>query len=127
DGVISIFKMKKKGAFLLYTFLIWFCYLSLVVIGFKAIQATEHLGWLAGLAMLVFGSLGMIVTPGGIGAYPIAIQGALVSIYAVNKNFALAFGWVSWMAQTLIILLFGLLSLLFLPLYNNGQKKLDKA
>ena len=125
DGIISIFRMKKKAAFLVYTFLIWFCYLSLVVIGFKAIQATEHLGWLAGLAMLVFGSLGMIVTPGGIGAYPIAIQGALVSIYAINKNFALAFGWVSWMAQTLIILLFGLLSLLFLPLYNNGQKKLD--
>jgi len=128
DGVASIFRMKKRGAFLIYTFLIWFCYLSLIVIGFKAIDATRHLSWLAGLAMLVFGSLGMIVTPGGIGAYPIAIQGVLVNVYYINKNFALAFGWISWMVQTLIILLLGLLSLLLLPIYNariNRQNKLD--
>lgn len=124
EGVSSIFKMKKRGAFLLYTFLIWISYLSLMVIGFKAIDATQHLGWLPGMAMLVFGSLGMIVTPGGIGAYPIAIQGVLVSVYEINKNFALAFGWISWMAQTLIILLLGLLSLLLLPLYNaNGNQQ----
>jgi hypothetical protein len=120
EGIVSIFKMKKRVAFLVYTFLIWFCYLILIVIGFQAIDATQHLGFLPGLAVLVFGSLGMIVTPGGIGAYPIAVQGVLVSVYHINKNFALAFGWISWMVQTFVILVLGLLSLLLLPLYNNA-------
>ena len=123
EGVMSIFKMKKRGFFLLYTFLIWFCYLSLIVIGFKALDATQHLSWRAGLSLLVFGSLGMIATPGGIGAYPIAVQGVLVSVYHINKNFALAFGWVSWMVQTAVILVLGLVSLLFLPIYNAKKNQ----
>ena len=127
EGVTSIFKMKKRGAFLFHTFMIWMCYLSLIVIGFKAIEATAHLSWLAGLSVLVFGSLGMIVTPGGIGAYPIAVQGVLFNVYLINKNFALAFGWVSWMAQTAIILVLGLLSLLLLPIYNARKNKLDNG
>lgn len=127
-GVLSIKFMHKKGQFLLYTVLIWACYLSLVYIGFKAIDATEHLGWLAALSVLVFGSLGMIVTPGGIGAYPPAVQLVLVKLYAVKSSYALAFGWVSWMAQTAIVLVLGLLSLLLLPLYNvkpHGQNTVD--
>jgi len=127
-GVLSIKWMHKKGQFLLYTLLIWICYLSLVYIGFKAIDATGHLGWLPALSVLVFGSLGMIVTPGGIGAYPPAVQLVLVKLYAVKSSYALAFGWVSWMAQTAIVLVLGLLSLLLLPLYNvkpHGQNTVD--
>ena len=127
-GILSIKFMHKKGLFLLYTFLIWFCYLSLIYIGFQALDATQHLGWLPALSVLVFGSLGMIATPGGIGAYPIAVQKLLVNLYGINKNFALAFGWVSWSAQTAIILVLGLLSLLLLPIYNvkpHGQTAMD--
>lgn len=121
EGIVSIFKMKNWGLFLLYTVLIWFCYLSLIVIGYKAIVATEHLGWTEALSVLVFGSVGMIATPGGIGAYPIAVQGVLTSLYDVNKNFALAYGWISWLAQTLTILVLGILSLVLLPLYNSKK------
>jgi len=127
-GILSIKFMHKKGQFLLYTGLIWFCYLALVFLGFKAIEATEHLGWLPALSVLVFGSLGMIVTPGGIGAYPPAVQLVLVKFYAIKASYALAFGWVSWMAQTAIVLVLGLLSLLLLPLYNakrDGQAAMD--
>lgn len=127
-GILSIKFMHKKGQFLLYTVLIWFCYLALVFLGFKAIEATEHLGWLPALSVLVFGSLGMIVTPGGIGAYPPAVQLVLVKLYAIKASYALAFGWVSWMAQTAIVLVLGLLSLLLLPIYNakrDGQVAMD--
>lgn len=127
-GILSIKFMHKKGQFLLYTGLIWFCYLALVFLGFKAIEATEHLGWLPALSVLVFGSLGMIVTPGGIGAYPPAVQLVLVKLYAIKASYALAFGWGSWMAQTAIVLVLGLLSLLLLPLYNakrDGQAAMD--
>lgn len=127
-GVLSILHIKKRVQFIIYTILIWASYLSLIFIGFKAIEATEQLGWLPALSVLVFGSLGMIVTPGGIGAYPPAVQLVLIKLYAIKSSYALAFGWVSWMAQTAIILLFGLLSLLILPIYNakrNRQNKLD--
>lgn len=123
QGVISIFRMKRWGTFLIYTVLIWGCYLFLIVIGFKALEATEHLGWLEALSVLVFGSIGMIVTPGGIGAYPLAVQGVLATVYDINKNFALAYGWVSWLAQTLTVLVLGLLSLIILPLYNSKNGK----
>lgn len=129
-GILSIKFMHKKGQFLLYTALIWICYLALVVIGFKAIDATEHLGWVPAISVLVFGSLGMIVTPGGIGAYPPAVQLVLVNLYAVKASYALAFGWISWMAQTAVVLVLGVLSLVLLPLYNikpHGQDTVDKG
>lgn len=128
EGVTSIFKMKNRALFLFYTVLIWGCYLGLVVIGFKTITATEHLGWMPALSVLVFGSVGMIATPGGIGAYPPVIQIVLVKLYAVKASFALAFGWLSWSAQTAIVLVLGLLALLLLPIYNSkhhGQTTVD--
>ena len=127
-GVLSIRWMKKKWHFLGYTILIWVSYLSLIYIGFKSMDATMGLGWLVALSVLVFGSVGIIATPGGIGAYPIIVQKLLVTVYGVNKNFALAFGWVSWMAQTAIIIVLGLISLILLPLYNikpHGQNTVD--
>lgn len=127
-GVLSIQRMKKKWHFLGYTILIWVSYLSLIYIGFKSMDATMGLGWLVALSVLVFGSVGIIATPGGIGAYPIIVQKLLVTVYGVNKNFALAFGWVSWMAQTAIIIVLGLISLILLPLYNikpHGQNAVD--
>lgn len=129
EGIASILKMKKRALFITYTILIWGCYLSLIVIGFKTIDATAHLGWLPALSVMVFGSIGMIVTPGGIGAYPPAVQLVLVKLYAIKASFALAFGWVSWIAQTAIILILGLLALLLLPVYNSvphGQITVDK-
>ncbi len=119
DGVRSIMHLKHRALFIVYTVLIWGCYLSLIMLGFQAMEATENLGWLAGLSVLVFGSLGMIITPGGLGAYPIAVQKVLVNVYFINASFALAFGWVSWLAQTAIILLLGISAVIILPLYNR--------
>lgn len=128
EGLNAILQMKKRTLFVAYTLLIWGAYLSLIYIGFWALPATEHLGIGAALSVLVFGSLGMIVTPGGLGAYPQAIQMVLAMLYAVKSSFGLAFGWISWLAQTLIIILFGLISFLILPLYNknrDGQTSVD--
>ncbi len=119
EGVTSILAMKKRFQFILYTFLIWGSYLTLIYIGFWALPATEHLGLGPALSVLVFGSLGMIVTPGGLGAYPQALQLVLNMLYAVKDSFGLAFGWISWLAQTLIIAIFGILAFLILPVYNK--------
>lgn len=121
DGLRSIMMMRQRLRFIVYTLLLWGSYLSLIYIGFWSLPATEGLGVGPALMVLIVGSLGMIVTPGGIGAYPPAVQLALSMLYGISSSYGLAFGWISWLAQTLIVIVFGLLALFVLPLYNRNR------
>lgn len=120
DGVKSILVMKDKGKFLVYTVLIWTFYLAMMYLGLLSLPATDHLGVNVALVLLVFGSVGMIVTPGGIGAYPVLLAGIL-TVYALSIGDGNAFGWVSWAVQTGIVIVLGLLAVIILPIYNRRQ------
>ncbi|PSL43764.1 hypothetical protein CLV51_10774 [Chitinophaga niastensis] len=122
EGIFSIGKMENKGWFLVQTVLIWSCYLSQVYIGFFCLTETTHLGISAALAVLMIGSVGMIVTPGGIGAYQPLVQKAL-ELYGIPYAIGFAFGWIIWVAQTLLVILLGFISLVALPIYNKQPKK----
>ncbi|MDE3254720.1 MAG: flippase-like domain-containing protein [Bacteroidota bacterium] len=126
-GIASIWRMKNRGLFLFYTLLIWGMYTLMIIIGFKSMPVTASFGIFEALVVLVFGSVGMIVTQGGIGAYPV-IVGQILMLYGIAEPSGLAFGWVSWMAQTGIIIIFGVLALILLPLFNKhyGKNRLDK-
>lgn len=130
DGVRSILHLKKRGAFLLYTVLIWSMYLVQIWLGFKAMAATDELGFLAGLVVLVFGSIGMITTQGGIGAYTYLVAKILL-FYGISEAAGQAYGWMSWLVQTFIILILGITALIALPIYNrrksHGQNTVDTA
>jgi len=119
DGVRSIFLMKDRGMFLLYTSLIWAMYLSMMYLGFLSLPATDSLNIEVALVLLIVGSIGMIVTPGGIGAYPLLLGGAL-EVYGLSKGDGNAFGWVSWAVQTGIVLVLGLIAVIMLPIYNRN-------
>jgi hypothetical protein len=101
-------------------------YLLLVVLGFLALPATDHLGILAALVVLVFGSLGMITTQGGIGAYTYLVAKILL-FYDISEAEGQAFGWVSWLAQTLIVLVLGTAALIILPIYNRDRSATSEA
>jgi len=124
EGLKAIGQVKHKGLFLLHTLLIWTGYTAAVVVGFYALPETEHLPTLAGLSVITFGSIGMIATPGGIGAYPVIVAQVLL-LYGLTEGIGLAYGWVGWAAQTVIVLILGLAALILLPLYN--RKKDEKA
>jgi glycosyltransferase 2 family protein len=128
-GLQSIIKMKKRWQFLVYTVLIWTMYLALLIMGFKAMPATEHLSIMSGLVVLVFGSVGMITTQGGIGAYTYMVAETL-RFYNLDEAHGQAFGWLSWGVQTGIVLILGVVSLILLPIFNrkphNAQAGLDK-
>jgi hypothetical protein len=62
----------------------------------------------------------MVVSPGGVGAYAYLIQQTMES-YHLNPVIALAFGWVLWMAQTLVNILGGLVSFVAMPYYNKKR------
>jgi hypothetical protein len=63
----------------------------------------------------------MALTNGGLGTYPVFVASAL-TLYWIQENPALAFGWIMWTAQTVMVLVFGGLSFLFLPLYNREEE-----
>ncbi len=128
-GVLSIVRMKKRGPFLLYTVLIWAMYLLQLYVGFWCLPETAHLGVATALVVLVYGSVGVIVTPGGIGLYTLLVA-QMLTAYNVAEVPAQAFGWIAWVAQTAVIVLLGLISLVAIQPYNkrrNGQAELDKA
>ena len=119
DGFTSIFHLKKRGLFLLYTFLVWGAYIAQILFGFQAMPATVHLGLGEAVMTLIFSSLAIIASPGGIGLYPFLVGKLLHYGYALTLPAANAFGWVSWVALTVATLLAGVTSLILLPIYNR--------
>lgn len=121
QGLSAIQHLKKRGQFLLLTLLLWGLYLSGGYIGFLALRETQHYGITEALTVLAAGSIGMIITPGGIGAYAYLIE-ATMQLYGLQQSIAVAFGWLLWIAQTVIILFGGLCSFALLPWYNKRRK-----
>jgi len=120
EGAISIFKMKKKWAFIFHTVFIWVMYVLMFYVVTLAIPETSSLPFEAIIVGFVVGGISMAVTNGGLGTYPIAVASVLI-LYAVPDNPARAFAWIMWTAQTLMVLLFGGLAFLILPLYNRKE------
>lgn len=123
-GLKSITELKRPFAFIFSSFSIWGCYYLMLYVGFLAHPATRELGLEACLAVFVFGTVGMIVTPGGIGAYPTLVGQTLV-LYGVEELSGASFGWIIWGGQTILIIVFGILSLMgFLFLITRSKTKI---
>ena len=118
DGVLSIFKMKNKWAFVLHTLFIWFCYVAMLWVIKYSVPGTENLILSQLMVAFVAGTFAMAATNGGIGIYPIAISQAL-ALYGISEVSGNAFGWIMWISQTAMIVVFGAISFLVLPLLNR--------
>ena len=119
EGVMSIFKMKKKWPFIFHTVFIWVMY---VLMFWSTIPAIEGLEVPIGGILIGFiaGGFSIAATNGGIGLYPVAVMGAFL-LFSVPKELGKAFGWVMWTGQTAMIIVFGGLSFLLLPIYNKNK------
>lgn len=123
-GLNSIRFIQHKGLFLVHTILIWTLYLTATTVGIYALRETAHLGFGGGLTTLAVGSVGMIITPGGIGAYPLLVA-KLMGWYGLDEDtIGNALGWLLWSVQTLIILIGGLLFFALLS-YHNKKRQLE--
>lgn len=120
EGFSAIKNLKERKTFLVLTAFMWTLYLMQIFIGFKAMDGTAHLGIKAACAVLSLSTLAMIVTPGGIGAFPFFVMETLL-IYGISSPQGKAFGWLMWGVSTLIFITAGLLSLI-LFLYLNKKK-----
>jgi glycosyltransferase 2 family protein len=126
QGVSSIRHLKKRKQFILLTIALWAAYISGGYLGFMALQETSHYGIREAFTVLSAGSIGMIATPGGIGAYAYMIKETM-QLYGLSPAIALAFGWILWLAQTTVILMGGLISFAVLPYYNKKKIKSEKS
>ncbi len=119
-GFASIKNLKKRKTFLAHTVFIWSMYLLQIYIAFNAIEQTQHLTLKAACSVLTISTLAMIITPNGIGLFPLFVKQTLVA-YSIGEVYGEALGWLIWSVSTLIIIIAGLISLLLLP-YINKQK-----
>jgi len=122
QGLSAIQHLKKRWLFIFFTVSMWTLYLTGGYIGFMALKETEQYGINAAFTVLSAGSIGMIVTPGGIGAYAYLLQKTM-QVYGLNEGIALAFGWILWLAQTTVILIGGLISFVAIPYYNKRKNR----
>lgn len=121
EGILSIFKMEHKWLFILHTLFIWVMYVMMFYVTTLAVDDLKGVSVGALLIAFIAGSFTIAATNGGIFVYPLAI-GAAFSIFDVPENPSIAFGWIIWSSQTLVIIVLGSLSFLFLPLYNAKRK-----
>ncbi|MEI7661311.1 MAG: lysylphosphatidylglycerol synthase transmembrane domain-containing protein [Bacteroidota bacterium] len=122
EGLKSLSQIRKPGLFVFYSLAIWALYFFMIYVCFFCFPETSGLSPGAGLSSLVLGSVGIMITPGGIGLYPAIIQETLL-LYGITRTTGLALGWISWTAQTTMILMVGGISLILLSFNkeNNGK------
>ena len=133
-GIIVIAKMKGKWKFLIFTLCIWGCYYIQLYVAFFAFDFTRALCHAPGLAAgftpclvaFVLSSISMAIpSNGGLGPWNIAIMFAL-AIYGVNDAQGTAFSMVQWSGQTVMLIILGIYTMIYISLSSNNNKVISK-
>lgn len=119
-GLSSVKDIEKKFQFILLSIAIWASYFYSLYVCFFAFTGTSNLGQAECLVLLLFGTFGVVFSPGGLGAYP-AIITALLTYYGVEQIAAFSFPWMAWTSQFILVVVLGLLSLILLPIINKSK------
>lgn len=112
-GFRTVFQLENPWLFIFYSLVIYISYWLAVVACFKAMSETASLHSTAGLMCLFASSIGVIISQGGIGAYQLLTQQTLL-LYNISPVIGYAFGWVTWLAQTSMLVIGGIVSLILL-------------
>ena len=120
QGIMSIRMIPNTLSFWAHTLFIWFMYVMMFWVIQFSLPEAALLSPQVALIGFVAGGLTIVVTNGGIGLYPIAVS-AVLSHYGMSYEIALAYGWIAWTSQTLMIILFGGLSFVLLPVLNRKK------
>ncbi|MEY4603636.1 MAG: hypothetical protein RIT43_928 [Bacteroidota bacterium] len=119
-GVWSVFKCKNPWSYVVHSLIIWFCYIIMFILPFYALEETKDVPLEGMLFAFIAGSLGITLTNGGIGTYPLLV-GLVVTYYIQGEQgdnalaIGNALGMLIWATQTVLMIALGLLSLVLLP------------
>lgn len=125
DGVKSILHLGPKSTllFLLYSLIIYFLYIAGGWVILNAFADTEQLGFQTAFVIYLFGSVGMMISQGGLGAYPVLVWQAL-ALYGIGESTGLACGWLLWGSQQVVVLAIGLVYLVYFSLLKKKENTL---
>ena len=129
-GLASIFKLKQKVKFILYTVGIWICYYMAAYLVCFALPETSDFTIADGFFIIVVGTLGMIVpASGGIGAFNLAMKYGFMALFiSMGKSaefggeMGLTYSFISLPLQIVIMLTTGLLSI---PMLAKARNRLE--
>ncbi|MBP5516396.1 MAG: flippase-like domain-containing protein [Bacteroidales bacterium] len=109
DGVKSILHLGPKPTvlFIVYSLIIYFLYIAGGWIILQAFADTAGMGMQPAFVIYLFGSVGMMISQGGLGAFPVLVWQAL-ALYGISESTGLACGWMLWSAQQAIVIVVGL-------------------
>ena len=121
NGLSSVKDIDKKFQFIALSIAIWASYFYSLYACFFAFAGTSELGHSECLVLLLFGTFGVVFSPGGLGAYPAIITALLTATYHVEIISAVAFPWMAWTSQFILVVVLGILSLILLPIINKNK------
>lgn len=121
EGLTVIFKMKKRNSFIFHSIFIWLMYILMFWATSKAFVELYEVTFFQLMISFTLAALSIMFSNGGIGIYPLAVEESL-GWYGIQSTTGLAFGWVSWLSQTMMVVIFGGLSLFVLPFINRNYK-----
>ena len=122
-GVLTVKENYKNKGFLISTFLLWLIYFLMGYVIFFSFTETTDLGVNAGIAVLVAGSIGMIVpVNAGIGAYHFLVASILLS-YNLDYESGLFFATLLHTSQIVCLAILGIISsiILFFKIKSNNE------
>ncbi len=120
EGLAVVFTMKKRNAFIFHSIFIWLMYILMFWATSRAFTELHELTFFQLMISFTLAALSVMFSNGGIGIYPLAVEETL-GWYSIQSTTGLAFGWVSWISQTMMIVIFGGLSLFVLPFINRNN------
>ena len=124
EGIKSVKNVANPLGFWLSTIGIWLLYFTMLYVISFGYGPTDELSLVAGLAVLVMGSLGMAApVNNGIGAYQALVASILV-IYGISYNDGFVFAIISHGSQVVSVIFLGFICLLILN-FRNKKKRLD--
>jgi uncharacterized protein (TIRG00374 family) len=119
EGLLSVRKLRSPGLFIFSTIAIWVLYYLVSYVLFFCIPETSNLGLLAGLTLLVVGSIGMAApVQGGLGAYHMLV-GSVMVLYGLTYNDGITLATFIHGAQMVFMLIIGALAFLYVLIKNK--------
>ena len=85
-----------------------------------SLPETTDLSLIQIIPAFIAGAFSISATNGGVGVYPVAVSAILMG-FGISLEASLAFGWIMWTSQTLMIVVFGSISFLLLPVLNRNN------
>ncbi len=119
EGIKSIKKIKSIPNFIFHTILIWGTYFLTTYLCFFSLPATSGLGVVAGIFAVSIGGVGMSAPiQGGFGAYHLMVSSGL-TLFGIRLEDGITFATIVHSSQTLLVLLLGAISIIFLFISNK--------